>query len=187
MKKLLIILISIITLTSCDTEALDPGLNPVAGGTGGGGSVDATLIVGNWLYTDVETNTTTTTTVSGTPVSITASVEYVSSNAIMTFNADGTYAITGDLEFEVFNQGVSQGNQTNTFNDLGTYTVTGDILRFNSASPNNVTPFDDTTTLTITTLNTTDLSIDINGLSTQTAGGASIEILIDGFTDFERQ
>ncbi|MBF4985053.1 hypothetical protein FNJ87_12145 [Nonlabens mediterrranea] len=186
MKKLFVILISVLALTSCETEALDPGLNPSTGGTGSG-NVDAALLVGDWLYTDVETNTTTTTTVSGTPVSITASVDFVSSNAIMTFNVDGTYAITGDLEFEVINQGVSQGNQTNTFNDVGTYTVTGDILTLNSASPNNVTPFDDTTTLTITTLNSTDLSIDINGLSTQTAGGGSIEILIDGFADFVRQ
>ncbi len=192
MKKLFIILISVLSLTSCDTESIDSGLDPNSTGTGTGsggtgGGTNASLIVGNWLYTDVETLTTTTTNIMGISNVITASNEFVSSDAILTFNTDGTYTIIGDLTFELFTQGMSQGNQSNTFNDSGTYTVTGDILELVSTVPGTGTPFDDTTTLTIDTLNNVDLFIDIDGMSTQNAGGSSIDVLIEGTADFERQ
>lgn len=187
MKKIFALLFLVVSLTACETEPLDPSLSgSIAPGTGTGNVTSS--IVGSWLYTDFETNTTTTTNVMGfPPTSLMATAEYVSSNTILTFNADGTYTTIGDLEFETFVQGVSQGIQTNTFNDSGTWTLTGNILEFASTASGSATPFDDTTVITINTLNNTDLFLDIEGTSTQNAGGGSIDIIIEGTADFERQ
>lgn len=198
MKKIFFLLFTVIALTGCDTEPLDPGLIPLPGvvdpgvGTGGGGSgggttIDTSLLVGDWLYVDVESFTTTTTTVMGNPVVQNASASFVSSDAILSFTANGTYTLTGDLTFELFNNGVSAGNQTNSFNDAGTYTVTGDVLEMVSTAPGATTPFDDSTVFTIDTVNATDLLLDFDGTSTQTIGGATVEIVIEGAADFEKQ
>lgn len=187
MKKIFFLLFAAVIISSCDTESLDPGLVPDSGAGGGGGNVDTSLIVGDWLYVDVAVLTTTTTSVSGTPATLTASTEFVSSDAILTFDANGTYSITGDLTIELFNQGVSAGNQTNSFNDQGTYTITGNVLEMVSTAPGSATPFDSTTTVTIDTLDAIDLLLDIDGSSTQNAGGSSIDIVIEGTADFERQ
>lgn len=191
LKKTIIVLISALVLSSCQTEPLDPGLTPAGGTSGGSGSgsgnVDTTLIVGDWLYTDFETDTTTTTVVMGNTVTLTASTSFISSDAVFTFNADGTYSILGDLTFEIINQGVSQGNQSQAIDDSGTYTVTGNELELVSSVPGNSSPFDDTATLTISTLDATDLVIDLDSMSSQNAGGATVDITIDGFAEFERQ
>lgn len=189
LKKTIIVLISALVLSSCQTEPIDPGLTPAGGISGGSGSgnVDTTIIVGDWLYTDFETETTTTTVVMGNTVTLTASTSFISSDAIFTFNADGTYSILGDLTFEIINQGVSQGNQSQAFDDSGTYTVTGNELELVSSVPGNASPFDDTATLTISTLDATDLVIDLDSMSSQNTGGATVDITIDGFAEFERQ
>jgi hypothetical protein len=189
MKKFFTLLFLVTTLIACETESLDPSLNTGAtdGNGSGGGNVTAS-IVGDWLYTDVVTTTTTTTTLMGNTVSFVGLVEFVSSDALLSFNADGTYTVTGDLTFESFVDGVSFGNQTSALNDAGTYLITGDVLEFMSTTTGASSPFAaDDTEIIIDTLDAADLVFDINGSTTQDAGGGTIVIDIDGSADFERQ
>jgi hypothetical protein len=189
MKKFFTLLFFVTALIACDTEPLDPSLN--AGATNaigsGGGNVTAS-IVGDWLYTDVVTTTTTTTTLMGNTVNFVGLVEFVSSDALMTFNSDRTYTITGDLTFESFADGVSLGNQTTALNDAGTYLITGDVIVFTSTMTGASSPFSaDDIEIIIDTLDAADLVFDITGSTTQNAGGGILVIDTNGSADFERQ
>jgi hypothetical protein len=189
MKKFFTLLFLVTTLIACETEPLDPGLTAgsTTGNGSGGGNVTAS-IVGDWLYTDVVTTTTTTTTLMGNTVSFVGLVEFVSSDALMSFNADGTYTVTGDLTFESFADGVSIGNQTTVFNDAGTYLIIADVIEFTTTMPGSSSPFStDDTEIIIDTLDAADLVFDITGSTSQNAGGGTLVIDIDGLAVFERQ
>ncbi|WP_405377346.1 hypothetical protein [Nonlabens sp. Asnod3-A02] len=190
MKKILALLFLSAAIISCETEPLDPSLNTETTGNGtgtGGGNVTAS-IVGDWLYTDVSTTTTTSITFMGNTVDSVAEVEFVSSDLILTFNADGTYTAIGELITEAFALGMSVGNQTQSINDSGTYVITNDVIEFSGSSGTGSSPFAQGEAIqTIQTLDATDLIIEINGFTTQDTNGATIDTVIEGAAEFERQ
>ena len=192
MKKIIGLLFLASTLITCETEPLDPSLNggTPGGGSGSGGGTVTASIVGDWDYDDYVTNTTVTVTVMGNTVTSTSSNELVSASSVLSFNSDGTYTLVGDQTFEIFLQGISQGNQTISINDSGTYVVNGsdlDLVPSSSQSSSGLPQFGQDADFTIDTLTATDLVILINSDTTQNVNGATQRIEVDGFGDFTRQ
>ncbi|WP_405369477.1 hypothetical protein [Nonlabens sp. Asnod2-A12] len=188
MKKILALLFLSAAIISCETEPLDPSLNSGAtGGSGSGsgsGSVDTTLIVGSWDYADTETESTTTSVVMGNTISLTVDIEFVSSDAVLVFNTDGTYTVDGDLTIETFLAGASQGQSTSTLAESGTYTINGSNITF--AANGAGTVFDANAVYTIVELTATDLEITVASDVTQVISGVSQRTEIEGFASFTR-
>ena len=185
MKKILALLFLSAAIISCETEPLDPSLNTGTTGSGSGsGSVDTTLIVGSWDYADTETETTTTSVVMGNTISLTVDIEFVSSDAVLVFNTDGTYTVNGDLTIETFLAGASQGQSTSTLAESGTYTINGSNITF--AANGAGTVFDANAVYTIVELTATDLEITVASDVTQVISGVSQRTEIEGFASFTR-
>lgn len=190
MKKILVLLFLSVAIISCETEPLDPSLNSGAtdgngnGSGSGSGSVDTTLIVGSWDYADTETESTTTSVVMGNTVSLTVVIEFVSSDAVLVFNTDGTYTVNGDLTVETFLAGASQGQITNTLVQSGGYTINGSDITFTADGP--ATVFDTNAVYTIAELTATDLEITLASDVTQVVNGVSQRTVVEDFFSFTR-
>lgn len=149
-------------------------------------SVDNSLIVGTWDYTDAELETTVTTTAGGQSATQTSSSELTSSDATITFNADGTFSAAGTTTFENTSMGSPASSETNDITgQTGTYVITGNQIVFTgetfSSDMNGVTFADSVVTYTITELTASRFVMDLDSTFEQDLGGASFSGVFDGF------
>lgn len=184
MKKFFLLLVASFTFIACETEPLDPSLrdsivNPTDP------AVDS--IVGSWNYTDADIEATATTTIMGMTVTTVSRTEYVNSNILVTFNANGTYTTTGDATYNYYEDGVLTDTETDNYDDQGTYVINNDRLIMTSTDPNSNSIADDEAIFTIVVLNATNLDLDVSGTFTENILGTTVDFSLDGFLDFERQ
>jgi hypothetical protein len=184
MKKFLLLLVASFTFIACETEPLDPSLRDSIVNV-----PDPTTnsIVGSWNYTDADIETTSTTSIMGVTVTTVSRTEYVSSNIVLTFNADGTYTTTGDATYNYYEDGMLTDTDTDNYDDRGNYVINNNRLILTSTDPNSNSLTDDAAIFTIVILNATNLDLDVSGTFTENILGTTIDVSLDGFLDFERQ
>ncbi len=184
MKKYFILLIIVTLCLGCQVEPLDPSLRanlPVNG-------VTASNIIGSWDFEDYEVTSTVTATILGNTITQTTVTSLVSTNAVITFNADGTYVVTGNATVELESDGTSLGNQSVPVNDTGRFVVNGNRLEMTSNSPGNAgARLGSVSNQMITVLTATDLRITVDFEANENVAGATTRTEINGFYEFTRQ
>lgn len=179
MKKVLSLLfLSTLLLVSCGDDDSSSTSN----------TVDPSMIVGTWDYSDAEIVTTTSTTALGQTIDQSSTTSLTSSTATITFNADGTFQANGTTTFETVVPGSpNQSNTDDISGQSGTYVITGNEIFFTGGSFSGA-PAGTLTevTYTISQLTATRLVMELDSSIDQEFAGTTISIDLDGFIELTK-
>ena len=137
-------------------------------------------IAGTWQLTGGTSESTTTTSLGGQDITLTATGDIQESTAEVTFEEDGTYSTTGSYVYVITSAGQTQQQVLNFDGQRGTYEASGNQVTFRGPG---LAPSGETITSTETTTTVTAfvpgsrLSLELQLDSTLTiAGTGSIDI-----------